>query len=189
MSSNIWLALTLAIDVLLYAVIWFLKKRSRKRSEPSFRERREGEGIITITQPARKLLSVHPHEDFRKKHPYSVAAGVAVFLVAATALFTYSHLRRNSYDSLMVNAQTFYDNGMYEHSLKAYTELSLLYPYRVGPFLGVALSSERMGRMEGAIEAYKRVLDLQPFDDFTQNELARVSRARAAGEEGPSQEM
>ena len=60
----------------------------------------------------------------------------------------------------------------------------MIYPDRIDPFLGVALASERMGQIEEAIEAYKCVLDLEPFFDFAQNELTRVALASGkAGEE------
>jgi tetratricopeptide (TPR) repeat protein len=126
---------------------------------------------------ARQMASRRRSVGFREKYGRLIAAGVVVFLIAGMFLLAYGHLRRNSYGSLMENAKTLYDREMYEDSLKAYTEVSLLYPDRLDPFLGVALASERTGRIGDAIEAYKRILDLEPFYDFAQNELTRVSLA------------
>ncbi|MDR1649244.1 MAG: tetratricopeptide repeat protein [Synergistaceae bacterium] len=181
MSSSTWLVLTLTIDVLVYAAICFLKRKNGKRSGQRFEERWKSDDL------ARPVDFEPQSVSFRERHRYSIAAGVIVFFVAATVLFTYSHLRRNSYEVLMKNAETLYDRERYEESLKAYTEVSLIYPDRIDPFLGVARASERTGRIEDAIEAYKCVLDLEPFYDFTQNELPRASRATR--KEDPGKEM
>jgi tetratricopeptide (TPR) repeat protein len=120
---------------------------------------------------------------FREKYGRFAAACVIMLVIGGTIFLTYSHLRRNSYGYLMENAEALYNREMYEASLKAYREVSLLYPDRIDPFLGVARVSEQMGQVEEAIEAYKCVLDLEPFFDFAQDELVRVSRMFEDGDE------
>ncbi|MDR2175321.1 MAG: tetratricopeptide repeat protein [Synergistaceae bacterium] len=154
----------------------------RRRSEMRFEERLKR--LELSRQPASPWGS-----GFRAKYGRFAAAGVAVFLIAGTIFLTYNHLRRNSYGFLMENAKMLYDRRMYEESLRAYREVSLMYPDRVDPFLGVALASERTGRFEEAIEAYKCVLDLEPFYNFAQDELTRISRvSEEAGKEEDGEE-
>jgi tetratricopeptide (TPR) repeat protein len=142
-----------------------------RRSEQRFEER------WRRIELARQMAFRRQRVEFRKKYGRFIAAGVLVFLIAGMVLLTYGHLRRNSYNFLMTNAKTLYESGMYEESLKAYNEVSLIYPDRIDPFLGVAIISERLSRNRDAVEAYKHVLDLEPFYSFAQNELTRLSPA------------
>jgi tetratricopeptide (TPR) repeat protein len=140
----------------------------RSRNERRFEDR------LRRIELARQTTARYANAGFRQKYRHFITAGIAVFVVASTFLLTYSYLQRNSYASLMKNAKALYDQGQYEESLRAYREVSLIYPDRVDPFLGVAFVSEQTGRVDDAIEAYKSVLDLEPYFDFAQNELMRV---------------
>jgi tetratricopeptide (TPR) repeat protein len=138
-------------------------------------ERRFEERLRRVEQTRRKSPSRRWYSKLRAEYAGFVAAGMIALIVFGTIFLTLNHLRRNSYGFLMKSAEKFYINERYEDSLKAYREVSLMYPDRIEPFLGVARASEQTGRIEEAIEAYKRVLDLEPFFDFARGELERVS--------------
>lgn len=90
---------------------------------------------------------------------------ILLVLVVGTFFAAIRHRERNSYEALMKEASALYEQGQYEESLDYYKEASSRYTERIEPFLGTAHASERVGRIEEAVEGYSAALERLPQED------------------------
>lgn len=85
-----------------------------------------------------------------------------VILVAGTIFAFYQNRQRNSFESLMAEADAAYSMENYESAFELYNRTASRYPARTEPLLGMAHAAEQSGRIEDAIGAYEALIKIIP---------------------------
>ncbi len=138
--------------------------RARAAEFPDQEAARFDEQLRRIEQMRRISATTGRRPGFRGNRGRLFTLCILVILIAGTVFALWRHMRRNSLDALMTEADDLYRQERYEPAFEVYSRAASGYPTRIEPLLGMAHSAERMGRIETAIHAYSSVSEVLPPD-------------------------
>ena len=112
----------------------------------------------------KRVSNTYKRSGFREHRIRFFTICVIAIIVGGTLLALYRNAQQSSYGAMMARAQELFAQEQYTAALEAFNETSRRFPHRSEPFLGIAHSAERMGRVEEAITAYRLSLERFPAD-------------------------
>lgn len=129
------------------------------------RDVRLTERLRRVTQMRRSAIEAARREEAPRRRLRLVALGVAAVLVFGAIFVLYRHMQRNSRSFVAQEAQRLYDEGHYDEAAAFYQRGFDLYPESTAFLLGLARSSERAGRSEQSLKAWRLYLDQIPSEE------------------------